>query len=125
MGKGHHIPEKQRFFLSQVATLLFSPAFAIAFVFDGLSMRRRLGRQRLSEVMTDFEAQDWRIGDFYRLMLLLVYDSITPEYMFRHRQAEVRQWFEESGFSGVQTHDGVPGYYWGKRVPSPATSLEG
>jgi uncharacterized protein YbaR (Trm112 family)/SAM-dependent methyltransferase len=115
-GRGHLIPGRLRFRLAQVASVLCSPAFAVAFGLDGLSMGSRLGRQRLREIRESFKTLDWRAKDFYQLMTFLVYDSITPEHQFRHRRAEVLRWFKEGDFGDVQTHDAIPGYYWAKRL---------
>jgi uncharacterized protein YbaR (Trm112 family) len=115
LGRGHLIPGRLRFRMAQVASLLCTPAFLLALCLDGLSMGYRLGRQRLSEMTESSEIGDWKASDFYQFMTFLVFDSITPEYQFRHRQAEVLQWFEEDGFDEVQRHNAIPGYYWAKR----------
>jgi uncharacterized protein YbaR (Trm112 family) len=114
-GRGHLLPGKLRFRLVQVVSLFFSPVFAIALGLDGRTLARRLGRQRLGELRKSFEIVNWKAGDFYRLMIFLIFDSLTPEYQFRHSQAEVQHWFVENGFVGIQTYDAIPGYYWGKR----------
>jgi uncharacterized protein YbaR (Trm112 family)/SAM-dependent methyltransferase len=113
-GRGHLLPGRQRFRLAQAASLLFLPLFVAAFALDGLSMRRRLGRQRFGEVVGSFQVVNRGPGAFYRHLVFLVFDSVTPEYQFRHRRAEVVQWFDENGFGQVQTHDAVQGYYWGQ-----------
>jgi uncharacterized protein YbaR (Trm112 family) len=114
LGKGHLIPGRLRFRLAQVVSLLYSPAFAVAFCLDGLSLTRRVGRKRLKHVASSFEIVGLGAIDLYRLMVFLVYDSITPEYQFRHSQPEVMQWFRENALVEAQAHDVIPGYYWGK-----------
>ena len=115
-GRGHLIPGRLRLYSARVVSLLWSPAFVIAFGLDGLLMRKRLGPQRMDEIMESFQVAGLRAIDFYRYLVFLVFDSITPERQSRHGQAEVLRWFKENGFFEPRTHDAIPGYYWGRRV---------
>jgi hypothetical protein len=116
LGMGHLIPAKLRFRMAQVVSLLYSPVFIVASCFDALSMRKKLGEEKLSEMKKSFEIANWKANGFFRFMPFLVFDNITPECQFRHKQAEVLQWFEDNDFIDVQTHDAIPGHYWGKRA---------
>jgi len=115
IGNGHLLPGKLRLRTAQLVTLVCIPLFGFTFFLDGLSIGKRIDKHRLNNVKESFEIMNWKAIDFYRLMVFLVFDSITPKYQFRHRQKEVFLWFKENGFGDVQTHDVIPGYYWGNR----------
>jgi hypothetical protein len=51
-----------------------------------------------------------------RSLAFYLYDTITPEYQFRHGRAEALGWYQDAGFAPA---DGAGGWYWG-RMARPA-----
>jgi uncharacterized protein YbaR (Trm112 family) len=45
-----------------------------------------------------------------RSLAFYLYDTITPEYQFRHAKAEALGWYQDAGFAPA---DGAGGWFWG------------
>ncbi len=111
LGKGHEIPPDLRLRLTRLYALSMMPAMTVAYTGYKLLSSFLPGKDKVLD-------EDLSITDLFHTTAFSVYDTITPQYQFRHKKREVLGWYESLGFVDSQT-DGH-GTYWGRRAEDAA-----
>lgn len=123
LGLGHRLPNRLRLWLVRAYCAVALPLLVYLSRTEYVSRYRGCTYVRLDGI---------GVKDIYEMSCFLLYDSLTPEFQFRHRREEVLGWLRKDGFVDEAT-DGL-GHYWGRRTilgssvtssPPASSSAEG
>jgi len=115
LGLGHRLHPEVRLLMVRLYCLVSMPALVYIY------------RTKFIPRYRDLPYCVWEgvtLKDIYQSSCFMLYDCLTPEFQFRHRRAEVLNWFLESGLTEVATDD--KGHYWGRTpvaAPAPRPTL--
>ena len=105
LGKGHKIPAYVRYYLVKLYTIITFP------------WQMYISWRYFSFPDESLVPKTFDLTEQFRATLFIIYDSISPEYQFRHKQQEVIDWLKGAGFDEIGT-DGT-GFYWGSERSLP------
>lgn len=108
-GLGHRLPPSLLLWLVRLYCIVMSPVFLLWY------KREAVPKYRSCRYMSV-----GRSGPLeqFKSLVFIVYDTLAPEYVFRHRRSEIIGWYGDNGFTEVETDN--LGHYWGERSGTAA-----
>ena len=115
-GRGHLLSSQLRLKYSRLCTVLCFPLFLLVGSLEIINLKLKCYLSKGKSVkaedalpLADFVG----LGEFFRAQVFLQYDTITPEFQFRHRREEVLNWFANNYFVNSHSDTYNPGFYYG------------
>lgn len=108
LGQGHRLPLGIRRKLVNLHAVGMLPLFA------GYNLLRKLG-SALNPSEGNIFVESMSLPELHKTLAFGLFDNVSPEYQFRHKKREVRQWFADNGFIEIKAGP-VVGTYSGKRA---------
>lgn len=112
LGIGHRLPPRFLLWLVRLYCFIMGPVFLYDY--------KREVLPRLRSRSYYLRAENVSLRERYKSTVFIVYDMLVPEHVFPQRRAEVIRWYNDNGFTGVETDK--LGHYWGERPRLTATS---